>query len=163
VPIEIAAIREEHIVPWRRAVEAVAAERMFLGRVTLPPFDLETAFPRHHIVNEWPMVVAAMADEVVGWADITPSDIPECAHRGTLGMGVVAAHRGKGLGSQMLRTCIDHAARIGLAKVELTVYTSNVQAVSLYRQFGFTQTGLVRDYRRIDGLTQDALMMELIL
>jgi hypothetical protein len=52
--IEICSIRREFIPGWRKAVESVAAERRYLGRIALPPFDLETAFPLQHIANDWP-------------------------------------------------------------------------------------------------------------
>jgi len=35
--IEIAQMREDLILGWRATCEAVASERVYLGRVTLPP------------------------------------------------------------------------------------------------------------------------------
>jgi len=161
--MDIVYIRKDLIASWRATVEAVAAERKYLGRVTLPPFDPETAFPLKLIENDWPMYCAITGDEVVGWADITLSDIPECTHRGTLGMGVSAQHRGKGIGSRLLEACLAHARKISLAKVELAVYTNNAAAIALYRKYGFTDVGIRRDYRRLDGITYDELLMDLFL
>ncbi|MFZ1991586.1 MAG: GNAT family N-acetyltransferase [Alphaproteobacteria bacterium] len=161
--VDIVYIRKELIRAWRTTVEAVAAERKFLGRVTLPPFDPENNFALKMIENNWPMYCAIAGEEVVGWADITPSDIPECAHRGTFGMGVSAQHRGKGIGSRLLEACLAHARKINLAKVELTVYTNNAAAIALYRKYGFTEVGVRRDYRRLDGITYDELLMDLFL
>ena len=157
---EIVPIREDLILGWRAACEEVAAERIYLGRLTLPPFDPNNPFPRRHITNGWPNYVAVNADTVVGWADVTPIDIPECAHRGTLGMGVVASQRGQGLGRALLEACIAHAPRAGLSKIELTVYTSNTAAIALYRRCGFTEIGVVSDYRRLDGEVYHSLLME---
>jgi ribosomal protein S18 acetylase RimI-like enzyme len=106
------------------------------------------------------MYVALEGQTVVGWADITPVDIPECAHRGMLGMGVVASRRGAGLGEQLLKACLTHAPRSGIEKIELTVYTSNAPAIALYRKHGFAEIGVSLDYRRLDGVTYDALLME---
>lgn len=157
---EIVPIRRDLIVRWRAACESVAAERIYLGRLTLPPFDPENAFPLRHIANDWPSYVALDGEAVVGGADITPVDIPECVHRGTLGMWVIASHRGQGLGRRLLEACLAHAPRAGLSKVELTVYTSNAAAIALYRRSRFTEIGLVRDYRRLDGTIYDSLLME---
>lgn len=157
--IEIVYMRKELIFAHRALVEAVAAEKMYLGRVVMPPFDPDKAFPLQMITKGWPMYCAIDGDAYVGWADIAPSDIPECAYRGTLGMGVAASHRGKGLGARLLQACLNHAPRSGLEKVELTVYTSNVHAIALYRKFGFVEYGLNRDYRRVDGVIYDALLM----
>ncbi len=158
--VEIAYIREELIAAWRAACEAVAAERVYLGRLTLPPFDFKHAFPVKLMKNNWPMYCAVAGTEVVGWADVTPVDIPECAHRGTLGMGVVAPHRRAGIGGRLLEACLAHAPRSNITKIELTVYTNNGPAIALYRKYGFAEIGVLRDYRRLDGVTYDALLME---
>lgn len=160
MPLEVRPIQREHIAGWRAAVESVAAERIYLGRITLPPHSEETAFPLLHIANGWPMFVALSGNAVVGWADVTPVDIPECSHRGILGMGVVAPFRGQGLGERLLQACIAQATRAGLSKIELTVFSANERAIALYRKAGFTQVGLIRDYRRVDGTTYDAVLME---
>jgi putative acetyltransferase len=75
-------------------------------------------------------------------------------------MGVAAAHRGAGIGSALLEACLAHAPKSNIEKIELTVFASNAPAIALYRKFGFTDIGVVRDYRRLDGITYDALLME---
>jgi ribosomal protein S18 acetylase RimI-like enzyme len=158
--VEIVYIRKDLISAWRAACESVAAERIYLGRITLPMFDPEKAFPLKVIEHDWPMYCALVGSELVGWADVTPADIPECAHRGILGMGVVSSYRGAGIGSRLLEACMAHAPRSNIAKIELTVYTSNAAAIALYRKYRFTEVGLIRDYRRLDGVIYDALLME---
>jgi len=159
VSVAISYITKEMITGWRTAVESVAAERVYLGRVTFPPFDPERAFPLKLIENHWPMYCALADNEVVGWCDITPVDIPECAHRGILGMGVTPPFRHSGLGSRLLQACLEHCQQSKIEKVELTVFTDNTPAISLYRKFGFTEIGTNRDYRRLDGVVYDALLM----
>lgn len=157
---DIIYIREDLTGAWRAACETVAAERIYLGRVALPSFDASTSFVDKMITNNWPMYVAVEGQTVVGWADIMPVEIPECAHRAMLGMGVIAARRGTGLGGLLLAECLAHAPRCGIAKVELTVYTNNAPAIALYRKHGFKDVGVSHDYRRLDGVTYDALLME---
>ncbi|MFO0438956.1 MAG: GNAT family N-acetyltransferase, partial [Phenylobacterium sp.] len=118
-------------------------------------------FQRNHIRNDWPSYAVLDRNVVVGWADVTPVDIPECAHRGVLGMGLLASHRGMGLGSRLLEACIAHMPRTQMSKIELSVYSSNTAAIALYRRFGFTDFGMVRDHRRLDGVSYDVLLMEL--
>jgi ribosomal protein S18 acetylase RimI-like enzyme len=158
--IDIVYIREDLIDGWRAACETVVAERVYLGRVEFFPAEAAKAFALKVISNNWPMYVAIEGQTVVGWADITPVDIPECAHRGMLGMGVVASRRGAGLGEQLLSACLTHAPRSGIEKVELTVYTNNTPAIALYRKHSFAEIGVSHDYRRLDGITYDALLME---
>lgn len=158
--IDIIYLRKDQVAAHRSAVEAVAAERIYLGLVKLPPFDPERAFPLRLIENDWPMYAAMDGNDLVGWADITPVAVPESVHRGVLGMGLLASHRGAGIGRRLLDACLAHAPRCGLSKVELTVFMSNTPAIALYRRAGFTDIGIIKDYRRLDGVTYDALMME---
>lgn len=158
--IEIVKMRKDLILGWRAACEAVAAERIYLGRLTLPPFDPDNPFPRKHIRNDWPSYVVLDQGGVVGWADVTPVEIPECNHRGILGMGLLASHRGMGLGGRLLEVCQTHLPHTQMSKIELTVYCTNTAAITLYQRFGFTEIGKVRDYRRLDGISYDAMLME---
>lgn len=157
---DIVYMRDNLIGGWRAACETVATERIYLGRLTMMPLEAARGFAQRQMDNDWPMYCALDHGEVIGWADITPVDIPECAHRGVLGMGVISRYRSKGLGRALLDASMDHAARCGITKVELTVYTHNLPAIGLYRSVGFTDIGVIRDYRRLDGEVYDAVMME---
>jgi ribosomal protein S18 acetylase RimI-like enzyme len=157
---EIVQIRENLMQGHHEACSAVAAERRFLATVSIPPFDADDPFPRKYVANDWPMYVAVDDNLVVGWADVTPLTVEGQGHRGTLGMGVLAAYRGQGLGRKLLGSCMAHALRSGISKVELTVFTSNNAAIELYCSSGFSRIGVVHDFRRLDGVVYDALLME---
>ena len=53
------------------------------------------------------------------------------------GLGVAAAHRGKGLGEALMREVIDVARARGLRELWLEVLTPNAPAFALYRKLGF--------------------------
>jgi len=60
------------------------------------------------------------------------------ADRGWIGgLGVAAAHRGKGLGEALMHEVIDVARTRGLREVWLEVLTPNVPAIALYEKLGF--------------------------
>lgn len=158
--VEVIYLRDDLILAHRRAVETVAAERVYLGSVTLPPFGPERAFARRLIENNWPIYAAMDGAELVGWADVTKVDGPETEHRGILGMGLLAPYRGSGLGGSLLSACMIHARRCGISKVEPTVFTTNAPAIALYRNSGCKEIGVSKDYRRRDGVASDALLME---
>jgi len=61
----------------------------------------------------------------------------------------LAVHPGcrrRGLGSHLLRILIEHARQRGAARVTLEVREQNLAAISMYRAFGFQQTGVLRGY-----------------
>jgi ribosomal protein S18 acetylase RimI-like enzyme len=106
------------------------------------------------------MYAAMDHNDLVDRADITPVGVPECVHHGVLGMGIVTSHRGAGPGPRLLDACLEPAPRCGITKVGLPVFTSNTAAIALYRRADFTDIATIKDYRRLDCVSYDPLMME---
>jgi GNAT superfamily N-acetyltransferase len=158
--IDIVYMRKDLIRPWRAAVEEVAAEKRYLGRVTLPPFDQKRAFPNHMIDNDLPMYGALDEGQLVGWIDIVPVEIPGVPPPGHSGHGPSRLPSRAGTGSRLMSAALAHAPRSGISKVELVVFDSNQRAADLFRKFGFSQIGISRDYRRVDGVTYNGILME---
>ena len=50
---------------------------------------------------------------------------------------------------------------MGLEKIELSVYCSNVAAINLYRNLGFEEEGRKKRGRLVDGSYDDVLLMAL--
>jgi len=161
--IEVIYANPIYFESFRQALDEVARERMHLEMVEAPPLESVSAFQQQLIENDLPTYYAIDSGKVVGWIDISRSNNPRLSHRGGLGMGLLHGYRGRGIGSHLMYRALDHSRRIGLEKVELTVYAKNFSAIALYKKFGFTDIGIVRSYRKIDGLSLDALEMELFL
>jgi RimJ/RimL family protein N-acetyltransferase len=144
-------------------VDAVARERKFLALLEAAPPEVTREFVLQNIRLGNPQFVALVDDAVVGWCDIRVGGRDTLRHAGTLGMGVVAAHRGKGVGSALLRAALDAAKARGLARVDLTVRTDNLPAIRLYEKFGFAHEGTLRRHMVVDGVPVDSHMMALLL
>lgn len=154
---------ESHFKSFYKALDSVANEKIFIEMTSAPEFEKVTEFQSILISNNWPVFYALYENEIVGWADITPSANPRLAHRGFLGMGLVKSHRGQGLGTRLLQSAIDHAKKIGLEKIELSVYADNAAAIALYKKLGFQQMGYVKNYRKLEGRYFDCVEMELFI
>lgn len=154
---------EKYFRSFHRTLGDVASEQIYIEMVEAPPIESVVEFQTKLITNNWPVYYAVLGEDVVGWADISVSANPRLAHRGFLGMGLHKAHRGRGLGTQILQKSLKHAKDIGLEKVELTVYTDNEAAIRLYRKCGFTEIGKIKNYRKFNGRYFDCLQMELFL
>ena len=148
---------------WR-VVDAVARERRWLAMTEAPPVDRIEAFLRNGTGRGDAQFVAVeeATDEEVGWCDVTPGDRPGVTHVGRLGMGVVAAHRGMGLGRRLLDATLAAAWETGLTRIELEVYADNAAAVRLYESAGFELEGVRRMARLLDGRPQDVVMMAML-
>jgi RimJ/RimL family protein N-acetyltransferase len=58
---------------------------------------------------------------------------------------------------------INDARTAGLTRIELEVFSSNTNAITLYERYGFAREGLHRRGRIIDGRVEDVLIMGLLL
>jgi RimJ/RimL family protein N-acetyltransferase len=153
--------QEKYFSSFYQTLDAVAKEHIHLEMVEAPPLEVVSTFQKTLIEKNWPLFYAVENEAVVGWVDISPFTNPRFAHRGTLGMGLAKAARGKGLGKQLLQTALLHAKTIGIEKVELTVYPNNQPAKRLYENCGFKESGVIKHYRKWNNQYFDVIQMEL--
>jgi RimJ/RimL family protein N-acetyltransferase len=143
----------------RRCLDAVARERRWLAFVEAPPPEGVRSFLSDNAPIQF---VAERRGEVVGWCDVTPNRREGFRHAGSLGMGLLATFRGRGLGRSLLRETLDAALAAGLVRIELEVFASNERAVALYERSGFVCEGRKRAARILDGRVEDILCMALL-
>ncbi len=106
-------------------------------------------------------LVAELNGEVVGSSGLHPVG-PALRRRHALmvGISVLSAAQGQGVGSALMAAMCDYADRwVGALRLELTVYTDNVRAIRLYRRFGFEIEGTFKGYALRDGCYVDAHSM----
>jgi ribosomal protein S18 acetylase RimI-like enzyme len=161
--VEIVPITQDHIDGFHRALDFVAREGRYLAFVEGPPLENTRAFVLDHIQRGHPQFVAVSAGEVVGWCDVTPKERPIYAHGGVLGIGLLPRFRGRGIGTNLIRSTLAATRTIGLHRVELTVRQNNTRAIELYRKVGFVVEGFQRDAVQIDGLYENIVCMAILL
>jgi ribosomal protein S18 acetylase RimI-like enzyme len=162
---DILPIRAEHIDSFHAALDRVARERKYLAMLEAPPLETFRAFVLNNIRYAiFPQVVAVSGNSVVGWCDVMiVSDRPVHAHAGFITIGIVAEHRGRGLGARLIEAAVDAARAKGLTRLELIVREENAAAVALYKKMGFAIEGLKRNANRVDGVYENAYVMGLLL
>ncbi len=77
-------------------------------------------------------------------------------------MGVHPDYRAKGLGTRLLRACIDKAWIKGITRIVLEVREDNSRAIALYEKMGFKTEALMQKALRYDGIYFNALQMRLL-
>ncbi|WHO75132.1 GNAT family N-acetyltransferase [Rhizobium sp. BT03] len=155
-------IAAAHIDSFHHALDTVAREKKYLSMLEATPLPETRAFVMGMIAKGNPQFVAISQDEVVGWCDISRHSFPSHAHRGKLGMGILPAYRGQGLGRKLIETTLRAAREAGFVRVELDVYDDNLRAIARYEKLGFVREGMIRRAARIDGRFIDAIGMALL-
>jgi RimJ/RimL family protein N-acetyltransferase len=159
--ISIAPISLAHAVSFHACLDAVAREKRYLAQIEAPPLERIEGFVRDSVAADAAQFVALDGDVVVGWADIFPAWAHAVAHTGTLGMGLLPAWRGQGLGRQLLLACIAKARAQGITRITLQSRADNTVAIRLYEAVGFQHEARLRNAMRFDGVYFDALQMSL--
>jgi ribosomal protein S18 acetylase RimI-like enzyme len=161
--IRIISTDDAHVASFHACLDAVARERRFLALVEAPLVEAMRGFVRSLVDSGGIQVLAVDADgTVVGWCDIVRHGLEGFRHTGHLGMGVLPPCRGRGVGRSLALAAIERAWAAGLERVELEVFASNEPALRLYQKLGFVVEGLKRRARKIDGRSDDLIVMALL-
>jgi len=160
--IEIVPISPVHIDSFHRALDLVARERRYLALLEAPPIEEFREFVQNIITRRYPQFVALSVGEVVGWCEVLPKTWPIYAHTGVLGVALLPALRGQGIGGRLIVRALEAAHAFGLSRVELTVRENNKGAIALYKKLGFVTEGLKRNALKIDGEYENQVLMALL-
>ena len=80
-------------------------------------------------------------------------------HTASLGIAVKSRHRGKGLGTVMIKRAIEWFRMNDIKKLNLEVFSSNESAIRLYEKIGFVTEGIKKDQFNIEGKFVDDVLM----
>lgn len=160
--VEVVPVSEHLAAGYRQCLDAVARERRYLAQVEALPLERIQAFVRDSVAADAVQFMAVHDSQVVGWADVFPNWAHAVSHCGSLGMGVLPAYRGQGIGRRLLAACIAKARAQGITRIELEVRADNERAIALYKAMGFEHEAVKRRAMRFDGVYFDALLMSLL-
>ncbi len=146
---------------YNRALDAVAREQRFLRLREAPDIAASRDFVAGNVARGNPHFVAVDDGAVIGWCDICRDSSLGSEHVGSLGMGIVSSHRGRGIGRALIAAALE-AARTGFRRVELDVYASNTPAIALYEKAGFAHEGRRVGAIHLGGRDEDILMMGMV-
>lgn len=99
--------------------------------------------PRDFFVGAW------LDGQLVGNANLSAERTTFAAHVGSLGLGVLQAQQGLGVGAALLDAVLREGARVGVSHVTLRVRSFNQAAIALYERRGFRRVGLLQGVARL--------------
>ena len=105
-------------------------------------------------------LVAELDGQMVGSAGLHPAPQLRRRHAALLGISVAPQAQGQGVGAALMQNLCHYADGWGqILRIELTVFTDNTRAISLYQRFGFRHEGTHRAYALRDGVYADVHAM----
>lgn len=161
-PTRIVPASLDRLDSYRACLDAVAREGRWLALGQAPTPEQTRGFMQHILAGNGVQVFVVAGATVVGWADIVRASHAATRHAGVLGMGVLAAHRGRGLGRALIERVIADAWGLGLKRIELDVRVDNLAAVALYASARFCHEGTRRASHWQGGQYHDAHVMGLL-
>lgn len=113
---------------------------------------------------EHPVLVAQIAERVVGWASISPySPRPAWSQTVELGLYLASDERGKGIGQALISAALDRATSLGHHAVIGQIVADNKPSLRLGERNGFVEVGRLREVGRKFDRLLDVVIQEKIL
>lgn len=154
--VTVRALREDD---WP-AVRRIYAEGMATGTATfetaVPTRDALDArwLPRHR----W---VAEIDGDVIGWAATWPvSSHDHAAGIAETAVYVGDGHRGRGVGTALVRRQVMAADEAGLWTLQASIFTGNRAAIALHHAAGYRTVGVRERLAQRDGVWHDTILVE---
>jgi RimJ/RimL family protein N-acetyltransferase len=112
------------------------------------------------------LLVAVTAKAVVGALSGIQMDggkRPETAHILNIGLHIVPAYRGQGIGAEMLNYAINWAKKRAFKKLEANIFTINKRSLHLFQRSGFVEEGTRQKRIRIGTQYIDEVLLGKVL
>ncbi|MFN8575752.1 MAG: GNAT family N-acetyltransferase [Candidatus Sericytochromatia bacterium] len=108
-----------------------------------PTIEEEEKWIKSFIDNKnYLLLVATYNNEIIGNIDLTAINREKLKHNGIIGMEIEKEWRGLGLGYLLLDSLIKWVKQKSeLSKINLDVFSSNENAIALYKKVGFIEEG----------------------
>ena len=115
-------------------------------------------------INQSPssiLLVADLDDHIVGMLFFIANAKRKNSHTGEFGVSVDPQFQGIGIGRQLINTLLNWAkANRPIEKVYLSVFSTNLGAIKLYRDLGFIEEGRhIKAVKQLNGEYIDVLQM----
>ena len=106
-------------------------------------------------------IVARSGGEVVGWAALSPVS-SRCVYAGVGEVSVYVSqkHKGKGIGSLLLKSLIDISEQNGFWTLQSGIFPENEGSLAIHKKHGFREVGRRERIGKMDGVWRDTILLE---
>jgi len=151
---------EDDAAALQENINAVGAEIDFILTESVGnDVEHEREWIRHFDGTSSVLFIADVDGKLVGAADVHPGRPPKESHVGTLGIAIRDGYRNLGLGRALMERCLEWMRDRQFKKACLQVFSTNAQAIALYKKLGFVAEGVRPRQYRIRGEWVDDVLM----
>ena len=104
-------------------------------------------------------MVAEVEGKVIASSSVAKRRFSCESHVGDLGILIKSGYRDVGIGTEMMKSLIDQARRMGLKILTLTVFATNKRAIHVYKKVGFKEVGRIPKSIYRNGKYIDRIIM----
>ena len=145
-------------------IRSVAREGSYIEAETVADvLDHEEVILRHNELHSRIVFVATVDEEVVGWVHLDLPETEKLSHTAVLTVGLLADHRGHGVGSALLERGVEWAREHGFEKLYNSIPATNESAIAFLEGHGWEREATRHEHYRIDGDYVDEVMMAVYL
>ena len=104
---------------------------------------------------------AEVGSSIMGWAALSPVS-SRCVYGGVAEVSVYVGqnHRGKGVGTQLLRKLIKSSEEEGIWTLQSGIFPENIGSIVLHQQVGFRYIGKREKIGKLKGVWRDNALFE---
>jgi len=107
-------------------------------------------------------LIAEVDGKVVAVSEISKRSGYE-KHVGVIGIAIRNGFRDSGIGTEMMKTLLEQAQKMGLKVLTLTAFATNKRAIHVYEKVGFVQTGAIPKKHFKEGKYIDEIILTKLL
>lgn len=142
------------------AVRRIYADGIATGNATFETQtpDWEIWDRNHHAECR---LVARIADEIVGWAALSPVSARACyAGVAEHSIYVDASRRGQGIGKRLLEALVEASEVSGFWTLQSSIFPENQASIAIHLACGFRILGRRKRVAMLNGVWRDTVIVE---
>lgn len=130
------------------------------GEGLLTKEDFENLINEDNNSERTLFLVVKADDKLVGFTRCEGNKLSRFRHKAEFGICIEKEYWGYGIGKVLLENVLMWADDIGIKKISLNVVETNTKAINLYKKYGFSEEGLLRNDRiHKDGKYYNTIIM----
>ena len=109
------------------------------------------------------VLIALDNDQIIARAELVGYYPARIRHRAIFSISVKKEYWNQGIGTEMIEKIFEQAKNMKIRIIELEAITDNERGIHLYHKMGFADIGIYKDYFYVNGMFNDAVVMQKIL